>query len=230
MRKIMSTVLLALAAGITVTACSAGQETASSTTTPTTTRTTEPTARGAPTQSTFAPAPASDTPAKATTECGITRGWNTEEETAAPYTSDALYLVRVGQHDCYDRVVLDINGPAEVGYVVRYMPVVTADGSGEPVPVAGGAALMVVTHAPPLGLDSGGHQPGTMFAATGDHLHTADQLKDWRSLRAVRYAGFFEGQSTMAIGVRTELPFRVFTRLDPTSQLQHIVIDIAHDR
>lgn len=224
MRKIMSTVLLALAAGIAVTACSAGQETASSTTTTATTRTPEPTARGAPTQSTSAPAPA---PA---TKCGITRGWNTEEETAAPYTSDALYLVRVGQHDCYDRVVLDINGPAEVGYVVRYMPVVTADGSGEPVPVAGGAALMVVTHAPPLGLDSGGHQPGTVFAATGDHLHTADQLKDWRSLRAVRYAGFFEGQSTMAIGVRTELPFRVFTHLDPTSQLQHIVIDIAHDR
>jgi hypothetical protein len=31
---------------------------------------------------------------------------------------------------------------------------------------------------------------------------------------SVRYAGSFEGQTTIAVGVRTRVPFRVFTMLD----------------
>jgi len=229
-RKIMSTVL-ALTAGISVAACTADQPPADPNTT-TTTSTTQPTARGAPAAQSTPPTPS--TTANGTQDsligCQETRSWNTADETAAPYSTDALYLVRVGQHDCYDRVVLDINGPNEVGYLVRYVPVVTADGSGDPIPVAGGAALMVIIHTPPLGFDSGGHQPGKVFANTGDHLYPAAELDGWRSLRAVRFAGYFEGQSTLAVGVRDNLPFRVFTQLDPTSQIRRIIIDIAHDQ
>jgi hypothetical protein len=233
-RKIMSTVL-ALAAGISVAACTADTRPTDSKTT--TTTTTEPTARGAPATQSTPPTPSTPTSeppdrteADSLTGCQETRNWNTAQESASAYSTDALYLVRAGQHDCYDRVVLDVNGPNEVGYLVRYVPVVTADGSGDPVPVAGGAALAVIVHTPPLGFDSGGHQPGRVFANTGDDLYTAAQLDGWRSLRAVRFAGYFEGQSTLAIGVRDELPFRVFTQLDPTSRIRRIVIDIAHNR
>ncbi|MFI7672184.1 hypothetical protein [Actinophytocola sp. NPDC049390] len=161
--------------------------------------------------------------------CAETREWNTAEETSEPYSTDALYLVRVGRHDCYDRVVLDVNGPSDVGYTVGYVPVVTADGSGEPVPVAGKAALAVIAHVPPQGLDDSGHQPGRTFADTGDHLYSPAQLSGWRSLRAVRYAGFFEGQTTLAVGVRETLPFRVFSQLDQTDRVRRIVVDIAHN-
>jgi hypothetical protein len=126
--------------------------------------------------------------------------------------------------------VLDINGPAEVGYGVQYVPVVTVDGSGKPMPVAGEAALQVVVHAPPQGLDDGGHQPGRMFADTGDFLYTEDQLAGWDSLRAVRFAGFFEGQSTLAVGVSAKLPFRVSTQFDKANQIRKLVIDVAHDQ
>lgn len=223
MRTITMSVLT-VAATLSVAACTTGTE-PSGADAVTTTRTAEPTARGAPTPS---GTPTRDD-ADSVTTCAETQTWDTAEETSEPYATNALYLVRVGRHDCYDRVVLDVNGPADVGYAVRYVPVVTADGSGEPMPVAGNAALAVVAHVPPLGFDDGGHQPGRTLADTGDHLYSPGQLTGWRSLRAVRYVGFFEGQTTLAIGVRERVPFRVSSHLDQTDDIRRIVIDIAHD-
>ena len=167
--------------------------------------TTEPTACGAPVP-TLAP---SGTPGQATRwlprEMPVNPAMDTNDEMAAPYSTDALHLARVGQHDCYDRVVLDIDGPADIGYTVHN------------VPVAGGAAFAVVAHAPPRALDNSGHQHGSQFTGR-------------RSLRAVRYAGYFEGRSTVAIGVRETLPVRVSTQLDGTDNIRRVLIDIAHDR
>jgi hypothetical protein len=137
-----------------------------------------------------------------------------------------LYLVRVGRHDCFDRLVFDVNGPAPVGFGVRYVPVVLADASGKPVPVAGGAALQVVVRAPALGLDSQGHMPGRVLATSGQYFYTARQLAGWRSLRAVRYAGSFEGLTTIAVGVRAALPFRV--QMVHDRGYVHVIVDIAH--
>ena len=87
-----------------------------------------------------------------------TQPWGTEPKVGSTKMSTApLYLVRVGLHPCYDRVVFDVNGPDAVGYAVRYVPLVQADGSGKPVPVAGNAALEVVVRAPILGTGSQGH-------------------------------------------------------------------------
>ena len=161
--------------------------------------------------------------------CEESGTWDTAEESAEPSTADPLYLVRVGQHDCFDRVVMDVNGQADVGYLVKYVPVVSADGSGKPFPVAGKAALQVVVHAPAQGSDDTGHQPGKILANAGDRLYPASRLADWQSLREVRFAGSFEGYSTVAIGVRDKLPFRVSTELDKTDEVRHLVIDIAHE-
>lgn len=180
--------------------------------------------------STLATPTPSSTATDGLAECAETRAWGTGPQAAPAYSTDALYLVRAGKHDCFDRVVFDVNGPAEVGYAVHYVPVVAADASGEPVPVPGSAALEVVVHAPEQGYDSGGHQSGTFLAKTGDYFYTADQVAGWRSLRGVRFAGFFEGQCTIAVGVSTMLPFRVSTELDTTNQIRRVILDIAHEQ
>lgn len=177
-------------------------------------------------QSAATTAPAAAEPSTSGTACA-TQAWGTGAKDGSPVMSAApLYLVRVGRHPCYDRVVFDVNGPQAVGYTVRYVPVVQADGSGKPVPVAGGAALEVVVRAPMLGTDSQGHQPGSRVPAVGDDLVPRSRVTGWSSLRQVAYAGSFEGQTTTAIGVRARLPFRVFVTGD--RGYRHIVIDIGH--
>jgi hypothetical protein len=141
-------------------------------------------------------------------------------------TSAALYLVRAGQHGCYDRVVFDLNGPEAVGYSVRYVPVVTADGSGAPVPVDGRAALEVVVRAPIRGTDNQGHQPQVKAPAIGEDLVPREQVGGFASVTEVAFAGSFEGQTTAAVGVREKRPFRVWISREPG--YRHVVLDIAH--
>lgn len=182
------------------------------------------------------PAPGPDRPEPAaapgpqpTERCAAETGsWNTNAESAGEYSPWALYNSRIGRHACYDRVVFDINGPGPVGYDVRYVPVVSEDGSGNPVPVAGDAALQVVVRAPAQGspADTSGHQPGVVFAPSGARLHGPGGLESWGCLREVRSAGSFEGQTTFAIGVRDKLPFRVDTWTD-ANQSTHLTVDIA---
>jgi hypothetical protein len=92
--------------------------------------------------------------------CSAQEGWGIAEQTGGTtLTPASLYRVRAGKHSCYDRAVFDLNGPEPVGYTVGYVPLVWADGSGEPVPVHGGAALQVAIGAPIHGNDQQGHQP-----------------------------------------------------------------------
>jgi hypothetical protein len=172
-----------------------------------------------------APATAAATKAAA---CANTQGWGTGARQRAPYSTAPLYHVRAGRHACYDRVVFDVNGPAATGYAARYVDVVHADASGAPVPVAGEAALEVVIRAPAQGMDDQGHQPWKVLARPGQDFYAPAQLAGWRTLRQVRYAGSFEGQTTIAVGARDRVPFRVFTVPDARNQLTHVVVDLAH--
>lgn len=138
----------------------------------------------------------------------------------------ALYLTRVGRHACYDRVVFDINGPQAVSAVARYVPFVLADGSGQVVPVPGRAALEVIVRAPVLGADNEGHQPWRKVPPVGQNLVASSEISGWSSLRAVKFAGSFEGQTTMAVGARERLPFRVSVTSERLHQ--HVVLDISH--
>lgn len=214
----MRTLMIAVMIGLGAAACSGSPEPAA----PPGTTTSAPRAVGTPsTVHTDGPSESSGL-----AECMETRAWDTAAKEAAPYSTDALYLVRAGQHECFDRVVFDVNGSAAVGYSVRYVPVVTEDGSGKPMPVPGAAALEVVVHAPEQGYDDSGHQPGVVLARSGDYFYSESQLAGWRSLRAVRFAGFFEGQCTIAVGVAETLPFTVSTSLDGATR--HVVVDVAH--
>ncbi len=176
------------------------------------------------------PGPASETPATApAASCTETGNWGTGTKESALYNASPIYLTRIGQHDCYDRVVFDLNGPEPVGYHVSYVPVVIEDGSGREIPVAGKAALQVIVHTPTQGSpgDDSGHQPGVVFAPSGEYLHGPGGLEGWGALRGVRSAGSFEGQSTFAVGVRDRLPFTVTTWVD-ANQTGHVIVDIAH--
>ena len=189
-----------------------------------------PSAAAASTGSTH-PAPSSaDTqqpPSTASPACAVERSWPTgPQHGGRAMTPAALYLVRAGQHKCYDRVVFDLNGPDDVSYTAKYVPVVKADASGWQVPVEGQAALEVVVRGPIYGTDNQGHQPWRRPPTFGDNFVAPAQVAGWASLAQVRFAGSNEGQTTFAIGVRETRPFRVWIRSEP--YYRHVVIDIAH--
>ena len=211
-----------LIASLAVAGCSSPTTTAApappaTTTTPRTTTTAAPPAAPETTQTGTAAAACAPLPWP---------GWGTGAQLRASSTSAPLYLVRAARQECSDRVVFHLNGPEPVGYSVRYVALVSEDGSGRPVPVAGGAALQVVINAPALGQDSHGYVDKVLAEPRADFYSPA-QLAGWSSLREIRYAGSFEGQTTIAVGVRARVPFHVFTVVDSSGDYRSLVLDIA---
>ncbi|GAA5112529.1 AMIN-like domain-containing (lipo)protein [Haloechinothrix salitolerans] len=206
--------------------CTDGQPVAgdaTGTTSPTTTAITDATATSEP-ETTRTDEPATTTTERTGPSCRRVSTWDFRPDREPGSSRDRLFQARIGQHKCFDRVVFDIDGTNKPGALVRYVDVVRADGSGEPYPVAGDAALEVIVRASISGYPE---STGT-FGRPGNRLYTADELRDWRTLREVRFAGFFEGQSTIALGVRENLPFRAFTLVDADAGISKLVVDIAH--
>ncbi|MGS2807151.1 AMIN-like domain-containing (lipo)protein [Nocardia sp. MW-W600-9] len=154
-------------------------------------------------------------PAAATASyCGIT--WGSLDKTSPNYSTATVGDVRSGRHDCFDRLVVDLSGPL-AGYRVGYVDTVTMDGSGATVPLRGGAYLQVMVQAP------------AYDAAGNSTYHPADRtelvdVRGYPTFRQASWAGSFEGQTTLGLGVRARLPFRVLTLDDPA----RVVIDVAH--
>jgi hypothetical protein len=92
-------------------------------------------------------------------------------------------------------VVFDLNGLGRVGYV----PVVHADPSDRPVPVAGAGALQVTIGVPDF--RESGHQAWRTPWQLGQRLAGGGT-----TLREVRFAGTFEHVTTFAVGVSTRRP------------------------
>lgn len=130
-----------------------------------------------------------------------------------------LVAARSGRHECWDRVVFELDGPA-TGYSVAYADRVVEDGSGAPLPVPGGARLQVTLHHPAYDQQANPTFPGRVGRQVAD-------VRGYSTLRAVVYGGSFEGYSTFGVGTRARLPFRVFT-LDGPGPHGRIVLDVAH--
>ncbi|UGT58134.1 AMIN-like domain-containing (lipo)protein [Nocardia asteroides] len=152
--------------------------------------------------------------AAAPAACDLT--WGSLDEKNPNYSTATVTAVRAGRHDCFDRLVVDLAGPA-AGYLVRYVDTVTEDGSGRPVPLRGGAFLQVTVNAPAY--DDAG---GTTYLPA-DRTELVD-VTGYRTFRQVAWAVSFEGQSSLGLGVRARLPFRVLTLDNPS----RVVIDVAH--
>jgi len=73
---------------------------------------------------------------------GCATQWGSLIKAGTGTTSPPMVGVRVGRHRCFDRLVFDIAGDAP-GYVVRYAEEFSAVGSGNPLPVLGGAILAI---------------------------------------------------------------------------------------
>jgi hypothetical protein len=172
---------------------------------------------GAATAASGAPVTTVAATAASTPYCGIT--WGSLVKTQPATAVAPLVNVRAGRHECYDRMVLDIRARAD-GYRVEYVPEVYRDGSGDLVPLRGGAKLQIVVQAPAY---DDTYTP-TYLPANQSELV---DVTGFSTFRQIAWAGSFEGQSTIGLGVRARLPFRVFT-LDGPGTGFRVVIDVAH--
>ncbi len=150
------------------------------------------------------------------TSCSVR--WGSLAKSSSATGAGQPVAVRTGRHTCFDRFVIDLNGPASA-YNVEYVSKLVQDGSGKPVAVTGGAIIRVIVHA--NAFDDAG-QPTINPAAVDAH-----NVAGYRTFRDVAWAGSFEGQTTFGIGVRARLPFRVFTLGGPGNG-SRLVIDVAH--
>ncbi len=148
------------------------------------------------------------------------RGWGSLPEANSRMVLSPVTDVRTGRHACYDRLVVDLGGRA-AGYDVRYVGTVHQDGSGFVVPLRGGAKLQIVVRAPSYDLDAG---KATYSPKNSKEL---TNVAGYSTFRQLAFAGSFEGQTTIGLGVRARLPFRVFTLAGPGSN-SRLVIDVAH--
>ena len=106
------------------------------------------------------------------------------------------------------------------GYNIRYVKQVHQDGSGKLVPLAGGAKLQVTVVAPAYDDSGPTYTPA-------DPAHVVD-VSGFQSFRQVAWAGSFEGYTTLGVGVRRALPFRVLVLAGPGGH-SRIVLDVAHN-
>ncbi|GLF93219.1 AMIN-like domain-containing (lipo)protein [Streptomyces yaizuensis] len=158
---------------------------------------------------------------KPTATAGCSTVWGSGTESATEAVTDRLENIRTGPHACFDRVVLDIPGAdGRAGYHVGYVDAFHQDGTAEPIPVAGGAVLEIRVNAP-------GYDPATgrpvYPGRAGEPLPGVD-ITGYRTFRDTRFGTTVEGQTQVAMGVRAELPFRVFRYGD------HVIVDVAHTR
>jgi hypothetical protein len=161
----------------------------------------------------LAPGPAS----AATSYCGLQ--WGSLAKAQGPLSTASVTNVRTGQHYCFDRMVVDLNGPVK-GYTVRYVPDIIQDGSGFTIPVQGRARLQVTVNAPSY--DQNGNV--TYNPAAKAEL---SNVAGYQTFRQVVYAGSFEGYTSIGLGVRARLPYRVLT-LDGPGSGSRLIVDVAH--
>ncbi|MFI5085923.1 MAG: hypothetical protein ACHP7K_08340 [Actinomycetales bacterium] len=147
--------------------------------------------------------------ASAAPYCGIT--WGSLNKTVSAGSSAPVVGVRAGQHDCYDRMVIDLNGPTDqitVGYYTGPKPM-TSQGSGQPFMTWAGETLAVTVFA-----NSPGYNPANRFDVVN--------VNGFRTFREIAFDSSFEGHTNFGLGVRARLPFRVFTLGE------RLVIDVGH--
>ena len=162
------------------------------------------------------------TRASAAPYCGIT--WGSLDKSDPAYTGALVAGARVGKHDCWDRLVIDLSGVPGPGYFVRY-----TDGfrdiGGTARSVSGGAVLTITVNGPAY--NSNG---STVPWANGQHIIGPSQFSAgaWPTFRDLIYGGSYEGQTRFGLGVRARLPFRVFKLEDPNNWSSRLVIDVAH--
>jgi hypothetical protein len=148
---------------------------------------------------------------------GCTLNWGTNAKhrgSSAITVATRVQAVRAGKHGCFDRLVIDMSGGKRPPFSARYVKQIVADPSGKVLKVKGRAKILITVRGP-----------------AGKHYHpNAVNLTDvsgFKTFRQVRGAGSFERVTSIGLGVRAKLPFRVF-ELGSSQSGWRIVIDVAH--
>ena len=163
------------------------------------------------------PATTATTSAQAAPYCGIT--WGSLAKTKALAPTGSVTGVRSGRHACFDRLVIDLKGKSP-GYTVKYVTTFTSQASGLPISLRGAGKLQVTINAP-------AYNPAT--GAPTDPPRNRSEVVDvtgYTTFRQVKWDSSFEGYTSLGLGVRARLPYRVFTIQDGTTS--RLVIDVAH--
>jgi hypothetical protein len=156
---------------------------------------------------------------KAASATACSTAWGSATKSADDAHTEPLKNITTSHHACYDRMVFDVgSGTARTGYHVGYVDAFHQDGSGERIPVGGGAILQIHANTPSYDPASG--RP-TYGGKAGQPLPGVD-LTGYRTFKDTRFGAGFEGQTQVGLGVRARLPFRV---LQSGSRL---IVDVAH--
>jgi hypothetical protein len=157
--------------------------------------------------------------------CAI--AWNSRSKATPSRTAAQVTAARVARHECYDRLVIDVGGRPPGGYSIRYAdPPYTSEVNDRPLPVAGGAVLLITIRAPAYDADGlpGGPWLAMEAVVEPDEFHAAGFL----TFQDLIWGGSYEGDSAFGLGVRARLPFRV-TQLTGPGTHTRVVIDVAHE-
>ncbi|MGY1848730.1 MULTISPECIES: GerMN domain-containing protein [unclassified Blastococcus] len=133
---------------------------------------------------------------------------------ASPGAAVTVTDLRVGRHEGFDRVVLEVDGAGLPGWDARYVPEARSEGSGSPVQVAGEAVLRLAVTGVGLPGDTGvAPYPGPGRLAPG-----------YPAVREVVLDSTFEGQTVTFVGTAAERPFRVYRLQNP----DRVVVEVLH--
>jgi hypothetical protein len=128
-------------------------------------------------------------------------------------TIPVLTAIRTGQHPGFDRIVLDLSGPAPA-VTNKWVDELTADGSGDVVWLTGEFFVDVVAN------------PAAAHNDAGNPTYTGPQrfrTRDLRNVMAVAITGDFEGYLSIGLGTRSQTWVRTFTLTSPT----RVIIDVG---
>jgi hypothetical protein len=137
---------------------------------------------------------------------------STEPQTAEPTGDWDLQLedVRMGEHDGFDRVVLEFSGTAVPGWGVAWSEKAVAEGTGEVVQLDGDRVLSISASGTAMP-EPGSYEVPRRLGPSGD-------------VAEVQVDGWFEGYTQVFAGIEgDERPFRVFSLADPP----RLVVDVS---
>ena len=140
------------------------------------------------------------------------------EPDTAEASADARVTVsdiRVGGHDGFDRVVLEVGGEGTPGWDVRYVDQPSSQGKGDPVEVAGDAVLQLTLTGAGYPYDTGVEE----YSATAPL-----SAPDTEAVTEVVFDATYEGTTVTFVGTTTRAPFRVYLLEAPT----RVVLEVAH--
>ncbi|MFG2527079.1 hypothetical protein [Streptomyces sp. NPDC048516] len=158
-------------------------------------------------------APAGRAPAACST------AWGSGNKSTTDASFKPLKNITTSRTECYDRMVFDIGGAnGKLGYHVGYVDAFHQDGSGERIPVKGGAILQIFVSAP-------SHDPVTgkqTYAGTAGKSLPGVNISGYKTFTDTKFGASFEGQTQVGLGLRAKLPFRV------VQSGHELIVDVAH--